>query len=160
MGFPGGSDSKESTCNVGDLGSIPGLGRSPGGGHGNPLQYSCLENSMDRVAWWATVHGVTKSPTRLKRLSIAQHNEPGAHSARDTGKFFINKKGKRTGSLLGRQNKDQRLGVAPRGQGFCYPLHIFHAEPGPYQPVWRQRLGCICVAQPCTLSAWHPAQHP
>ena len=45
MGFPGGSDSKESTCNVGDLGSIPGLGRSPGGGHGNPFQYSCLENS-------------------------------------------------------------------------------------------------------------------
>ena len=44
MGFPGGSDGKESTCNVGDLGSIPRLGRSPGGGHGNPLQYSCLEN--------------------------------------------------------------------------------------------------------------------
>ena len=48
MGFPGGSDGKESACNVGDLGSIPGLGRSPGGEHGNPLQYSCLENPMDR----------------------------------------------------------------------------------------------------------------
>ena len=48
MGFPGGSDYKESTCNAGDLGSIPGLGGSPGGGHGNPLQYSCLENSIDR----------------------------------------------------------------------------------------------------------------
>ena len=48
MGFPGGADSKESACNTGDLGSIPGSGRSPGGGHGNPLQYSCLENSMDR----------------------------------------------------------------------------------------------------------------
>ena len=59
-GFPGGSDGKESSCNVGDMGSIPGLGRSPGGGHGNPLQYSCLENPMDRAAWWATVHGVTK----------------------------------------------------------------------------------------------------
>ena len=48
---------------VRDMGSIPGLGRSPGGRHGNPLQYSCLENPMDRGAWWATVHGVTKSQT-------------------------------------------------------------------------------------------------
>ena len=55
---------------AGDKGLIPGWGRPPGGGHGNPLQYSCLENSMDRGAWWATVHGVTKSWTRLKRLSI------------------------------------------------------------------------------------------
>ena len=60
LGFLGGSDSKESTCNVGDLGSIPGLGKSPGGGHGNLLQYSCLENPMDRGAWWATVFGVKK----------------------------------------------------------------------------------------------------
>jgi len=51
MGFPGGSDGKESACNVGYLGSIPGLGRSPGGGHGNPLYYSCLKNPMDRGAW-------------------------------------------------------------------------------------------------------------
>ena len=51
MYFPGGSDGKESTCNAGNLGSIPGLGRSPGGGHGNPLQYSCLENPMDREAY-------------------------------------------------------------------------------------------------------------
>ena len=65
MGFPGSSAGKESTCNAGDLGSIPGLGRSPGGGQGNPLQYSCLENPMDRGAWWATVRGVTKSQTRL-----------------------------------------------------------------------------------------------
>ena len=49
--FPGGSDGKEYTCNVGDLGSIPGLGRSPGEGNGNPLQYHCLENPMDRGAW-------------------------------------------------------------------------------------------------------------
>ena len=49
-----------------DAGSIPGLGRSPGGGHGNPLQYSCLENPMDGGAWWATVHRVTKSWTQLK----------------------------------------------------------------------------------------------
>ena len=51
----GGSDGKESACSAGDLGSIPGLGRSPGGGHGNPLQYSCLENPMDRGAWQACI---------------------------------------------------------------------------------------------------------
>ena len=61
--FPGGSDSKESTCNARDLDSIPGLGRSPGAGHGNPLQCSCLENSMVRGAWQATVHGLAKSWT-------------------------------------------------------------------------------------------------
>ena len=65
MGLPGGSDSTESTCHAGDPGLIHGSGRSPGGGHSNPLQYSCLENPVDRGAWWATVHGVTKSPTRL-----------------------------------------------------------------------------------------------
>ena len=59
------SDGKESTCNMEDLGSIPGLGRSPGEGNGNPLQYSCLENPVDEGAWWATVHGVAKSRTRL-----------------------------------------------------------------------------------------------
>ena len=56
---------KVSTCNAGDLGSIPGLGRSPGAGNGNPLPYSCLENPMDRGAWWAAVRGVAKSQTRL-----------------------------------------------------------------------------------------------
>ena len=71
LGFRHGSDGKESTCNAGDLGLIPGLGRSPGEEHGNPLQVawriprSCLENSTCRGAWWATVHGVTKSQTRL-----------------------------------------------------------------------------------------------
>ena len=65
LGFPGGSEVKASACNVGDLGSIPGSGRSPGEGNGNPLQYSCLENPMDRGAWQATVHGVAKSWTRL-----------------------------------------------------------------------------------------------
>ena len=63
LGFPGGSDDKESPCSVGDLGSIPGFGRPPGAGNGNPLQYSCLENPMDRGAWRATVHGVAKSWT-------------------------------------------------------------------------------------------------
>ena len=60
---------KNPPANAGDTGSIPGLGRPPGGGNGNPLQYSCLENPMDRGAWWATVHGVSKSRTRLKLLS-------------------------------------------------------------------------------------------
>ena len=64
-GFPGGSDGKESAHNVGDPGSIPGSGRSFGEGNDNPLQYSCLEDSMDRGAWWATVYGVTKSQTQL-----------------------------------------------------------------------------------------------
>ena len=63
LGFPGGSDGKESTCNAGDLGSIPGLGRTPGGGNGNPLQYSCLENPMDRGTWQTIVHWFIKSQT-------------------------------------------------------------------------------------------------
>ena len=63
-GFPGGSDGKESACNVGDLGSIPGSGRSPEEGDGNRLQYSCLENSMDRGAWQATVYEVAQSQTQ------------------------------------------------------------------------------------------------
>ena len=57
---------KESTCNAGDLGLSPGLGRSPGGGNGNPLQYSCLENRRDRGAWWAAIYGVAQSWTQLK----------------------------------------------------------------------------------------------
>ena len=63
MDFPGGSEGKESAYNAGDPGLIPGSGRSPGGGHGNPLQYSCLENPTNRGAWWATVHMVAKSRT-------------------------------------------------------------------------------------------------
>ena len=62
-GFPGGSEGKESACNVGDPALVPGLGRSPGEGNGNPLQYSCLENSMDGGACWAMVHGVTELDT-------------------------------------------------------------------------------------------------
>ena len=65
MGFPCGSDRKESACNAGDPGSISGLGSSPGEGNGNPLQYSCLENPMDRGPWRATVYGVAKRWTRL-----------------------------------------------------------------------------------------------
>ena len=65
MGFPGGSAGEESICNAGDLGLIPGLGRSPGEGNGNPFQCSCLEKSMGRGAWRATVHGAAESRTRL-----------------------------------------------------------------------------------------------
>ena len=62
-GFPGGSESKHSACTVRDPGSIPGLERSPGGGHGNPLQYSCLGGTMDNGVWWAIVHRVVKNWT-------------------------------------------------------------------------------------------------
>ena len=65
LGFPGGSDDKESACNMGDLGLIPRSGRSPGEGNGNPLRYSCLENPVDREARWATVHEFAKSWTWL-----------------------------------------------------------------------------------------------
>ena len=70
MDFPDGSSSKESSCNAGDTGLIPGSGRSPGGGHGNPLQYPCLENPIERTAWQATVHGVAKSQVLLKQLRM------------------------------------------------------------------------------------------
>ena len=68
---PGGSEVKVSACNAGDLGSIPGSRRSPGEGNSNPFQYSCLENPMDRGAWWATVHGVAKSRTWLSNFTLA-----------------------------------------------------------------------------------------
>ena len=69
MGFPGGSDRREPACNAGDPRSIPGSGRSHGEGRGNPVQYSCLENPMDRGAWRATVHGVAESQARLKHVN-------------------------------------------------------------------------------------------
>ena len=85
LGFPSGSD-KQSTCNVGDMGLIPGLGRSPEGGHGNPLQFSCLENPMDRGGWQAAVHGVEKSQTGLSDFTFTFHfhaleKEMAAHSS-------------------------------------------------------------------------------
>ena len=70
MGFPGGSEGKASAYNARDPGSIPGSGRSSGEGNDNPFQYSCLENPMDGGAWWATVHGVAKSWTRLSNFTI------------------------------------------------------------------------------------------
>ena len=71
--FPGGSEGKKSACSTGDLGSIPGSGRSPGEGNGNPLQHTCLENSMDRGSWQATVHGVSKSGTWLSNFTFTFH---------------------------------------------------------------------------------------
>ena len=71
--FPGGSEVKASACNAGDLGSIPGSGRSPGEGNGNPLQYSCLENPMDGGAWGAIVHGVAESQTGLSDFTWAEN---------------------------------------------------------------------------------------
>ena len=71
MGFPGGSVVKNPPANPGDLGSIPGSGRSPGEENGNPLQCSCLENPRDGGTWWAAVYGVAQSRTRLKQLAAA-----------------------------------------------------------------------------------------
>ena len=75
LGFPGGSNGKASACNAKDLDSIPRLGRSPGEGNGNPLQYFCLENSKDGGAWWATVHGVAKSRTWLSDFTSLWWNQ-------------------------------------------------------------------------------------
>ena len=74
MGYPGGSDGKESACNVGDLGSIPGLGRFPGGGHGNPLQYSCLENPHGQRSLAGYSSWGCKELDMTERLST-QHND-------------------------------------------------------------------------------------
>ena len=76
--FPGDSDGKESAGNAGDPGLIPGLGRSPGEGYGNPLQYSCLENPMDRGAWWDTVHGVAESDT-TEKLTLTSYTPRTRH---------------------------------------------------------------------------------
>ena len=90
LGIPDGSDSKESICNVGVLGLIPGLGRSPGEGNSNPLQYSCLENPMDRGAWKATVHGGHKELDTTERLTHnyllnvnPNHNEISSHTSQN-----------------------------------------------------------------------------
>ena len=80
IAFPGGSDGKESVCNAGDLGSIPGSGRSPGGGNGNPLQCAGLENFMDSGAWQATAHRVAKSWTRLSNSHTRIHTHTHTHT--------------------------------------------------------------------------------
>ena len=75
LGLPDGSAGNESACNAGNTGLIPGLGRSPGEVNGFPLHYSCLGNSMDRGTWWATVHGVAKSQTRLSDFTYLLENK-------------------------------------------------------------------------------------
>ena len=82
LGFSGSPVYKESACNAGDLGSIPGMGRYPGEGNGYPLQYSCLENPMDRGAWWATDHGVAKSQTRLSVFTFTFFHSCSTRSVR------------------------------------------------------------------------------
>ena len=106
MDFPGGSDGKESAYNAGDPGSIPGSGRSPGEGSGNPLQYSCLGNPMDGGAWWATVCGVAKSQTlndftyvclecRIGQCCLWLRSQPFLHPCEDwethTGPSQVNR---------------------------------------------------------------------
>ena len=88
--FPGSSDSKESACNAGDPGSVPGLGKSPGEGNGNPFQYSCLENSMDRGAWWATDPRVTYSQTLLSdSLSLSlSHTHTHTHTMENSYQYI------------------------------------------------------------------------
>ena len=95
--FPCSSDNKESACNAGDMGSIPGSGRSPGEGHGNPLQCSCLENPMDRGAWQAKVHGVARSQIRWKQLTVSHTSTPGIQGKGDR-KAFVSRS--LTGSYL------------------------------------------------------------
>ena len=80
--FPGNSDGKASAYNAADPDSIPGSGRSPGEGNGNPLQYSCLENPMDGGAWWATNHGVAKSRTRLSDFCVCVEKKEGNNLCR------------------------------------------------------------------------------
>ena len=128
LGFPGGSSGRESACNAGapgDTGLISGSGRSPGGGNGNLLQYSCLGNSMDRGAWWATVHGAAKSRTQLKQFS-AQH----------ACKFFLvacgiyfPEQGLNPGPLYWELRV---LASGPPGKSFLYCstfIHLHHAVP-------------------------------
>ena len=74
--FPSGSNGEESACNAGDLGLIPGSGRSPGEGNSNPFQYSCLENPIHREAWQDTVHGITESQTRLNKTHLTPYIQP------------------------------------------------------------------------------------
>ena len=109
--IPGGSARKASACPAGDPDSIPGSGRSPGEGNSNPLRYSCLENPMDGGAWWATVHGVAKSRTRLSDFTSVLYTVgfPGGSA------------GKESGCNVGDLGLIAGLGRSP-GEGKGYPL--------------------------------------
>ena len=91
---PGGSALKNPLANAGDVGSVPGPGRSPGEGNGNPLQYSCLGNPMDRAAWRATVHRVSKSQTRLNHYHPSPEDPIGLYSVALFGFCLFNNKQK------------------------------------------------------------------
>ena len=123
MGLPRGLSGKESACNAGDaggVGSIPALGRSPGEGNGNPLQYSCLGNPMDREARWATVHGVAKRQTTLKRLSRHAQREriQAGGSIRAGGAGATGRRGLRKLSPSGKSTLPER----------GYPIQLTHAD--------------------------------
>ena len=105
------SDGKASACNAGDLCSIPGSGRSPGEGNGNPLQYFCLENSMDGGAWQATVHGVTKSRTRLSNFTDSQAGMPRREQF---------SKGQAESRVIA------SLDMGPKLQKFTFPMGLFY----------------------------------
>ena len=143
QGLPRWLSSKESTCNAGDagdLGSIPGSGRSPGGGHSNPLQDSCLENSMDREAWRATVRRVTKSQTRLKRRSTHRQGQSG----------LCNKSGQNQHATVGLISEVESLVVVFMGE---WRSVLSPRDPQPSEPftpgglqVCFQRFSWNCVS--------------
>ena len=123
VGLPRGLSGKESACNAGDtggMGSIPALGRSPREGNGNPLQYSCLGNPMDREARWATVHGVAKRQTTLKRLSRHAQREriQAGGSIRAGGAGATGRRGLRKLSPSGKSTLPER----------GYPIQLTHAD--------------------------------
>ena len=89
MGFPGGSEGKATAYNVGHLGSIPGSGRSPGEGNGNPLQYSCLKNPLDGEAWQATIHGVAKSWTRLSNFTLCFREDHSSLNSENSSGLYL-----------------------------------------------------------------------
>ena len=109
---------KESDCNAGDAGLIPGWGRSPGEGHGNPLQYSCLENTMDSQTWWDRVHRVTKSQTQLRKFSM--------HATRHTHVGIINNHiSTIAGNLACLKSGHMDIQYPFRLQGICKPHSSF-----------------------------------
>ena len=140
LGFPHSSVGKESACNAGDLGLIPGSGRSLGEGNGNPLQYSRLENPMDRGVWWVTVHRVAKSQTWIKQLSMHIPMRLlrilkelicvkcfRLHVTLSMG-FPDSSVGKESACNAGNPGLIPGLGRSP-GEGIGYPLQYFWASP-------------------------------
>ena len=115
-GFPCSSVGKESACSAGDLGLIPGLGRSPGGGNGKPLQYTCLENPMDRGAWWATVHGVTRVGHNLATNPLPLVKEIGNSDWNKRGSCFF---------LTLKTSKDNQSQSNSRGPGLASFISLF-----------------------------------